>query len=177
MRLATIALVLLALAPARPALAHDHLDGLVLGHDDDVRWCERVSPGDAVLAIDSEDGDVTLLLTRDRVAMQLSDRTLHRIGRELRREERERDDDDCALAVAIKSVVLHSVSALLDHSAVCPLRELRDVTYEDGELVFTTRGGDHVFQHFAVHDERATRAFSERDARAFVSAFHRLRGR
>ncbi len=172
MKLAPFLLVLVALAPVRPALAHDS-DCWVLGGDgSSLHFRGRCEPAEARFAADSRDGDITLLLTDRAVAMQLSDRALHRITRELRAEQDE--DGDCALAVAIKTVVLSSVRSLLDHSAQCPLRDLRDVEYRDGELVFTTWHGEHPFRHIDVHDESATRGFSARDAQEFVRQFHRL---
>ena len=61
------------------------------------RWSAR-------FAITTEDGGTVLLLTDDRVAMQLSDRTLHKVKHKLR--DQENDDDDGALGHAIKVAVL-----------------------------------------------------------------------
>jgi len=175
MKTVTIGIALLALA-ASPAfspgsVAHAtsiHCSGM----DPYVHWADRCDPTDARVTITTEDGDVTLLLTERDVVMQLSDRTLRKVQRELRDAE---DDQDNVLASAIVTAVTATVRELLGHSFVCHVRDLRDVSYEDGRLVFTGRNGRTVFGHADVCDSDVTRAFSERDARSFVREFRRLK--
>jgi hypothetical protein len=175
MRLAFAALALAALLPAGPALAHD-AHGVRLNRfdcDDPLRWAARHDASRARHAITTEDGKVTLVLTDRVVALQLSDRTMRKLDRELRRERRE--DDDGPLGEAIKAAVLGTVRSALDHSAECPLRELRDVRYEDGRLVFVTHDGERLFERIEVDDESVLEAFDPGDAREFVREFHRVR--
>jgi hypothetical protein len=114
-----------------------------------------------------------LVLTRRIVAVQLSDRMMHKIDRELRLKE---DEDDGVLAEAIKSAVIGSVRAILDHSLQCPLDELRDAEYRHGRLVLTTQEGKRLFAHIDVEDRNVMESFSEGNAQAFVREFHRLKG-
>lgn len=178
MKPAIAALALLALLPAGSSLAHDN-DGIRIGPgfhcDDPMRWGPREVASQARIAITTEDGKVTLVLTDRVVAFQLSDRTMRKLDRELARARHERDDDDGAIGAAIKTAILGSVRSLLDQSAQCPVGELRDVRYEDGRLVFIARDGDRLFENFEVDDEDVLESFDPQDARALVREFLRLR--
>jgi hypothetical protein len=83
------------------------------------------------------------------------------------------------VARAFVAVVLSGVRTLLDHSAECSVRDLRDVEYRGGRLVITTESGDRLFDGLDVDDEDVLEGFSDRDAHAFVREFqqvkHRLR--
>jgi len=139
------------------------------------RWSARHEPEDARFAITTQNGEVTLLLTRNVVAMQLSDRTFHRVDRELRKKERESDEQDNPLADAIVTAVVSGVRALLDHSAECPIRDVKDVDYRGSELVLTLNNGERLFRHVELDDTNVMQNFSASDARAFVMEFRRAK--
>jgi hypothetical protein len=145
--------------------------------DAPARWGPRHFTEDARIAINTRDGDVTLLLTDRLVAVQLSDRKLHRIDRELRDKREEQEDADNPLAEAISAAVIGTVRQLIRHSAEVSIREVRDVRYEDGELVFIDKHGEKLFNHIDVDDDDVMRGFAERDAQAFVHEFQRLKAR
>ena len=180
MKKAALALVLLVLLPTGRALAHGRCaDGPDLRSsccDPPARWGPRHDADEARIAITTGGRDVTLLLTLDVVALQLSDRRFHRVCRELHRRA-DVDDDGNILAEAIEAAVLSGVRALLDHSAECPIRDLRDVEYRRGRLIFTTEDGERIFEDMSLNDRDVMRDFSERDARAFVREFQRVKGR
>lgn len=160
-------------ATTSAAFAHDSSClGRGIGCRAPLHWSQRHDAEDARIEITSTDGKIALVMTGDVVAMQLSDDTMHRVDRKLHRARREQDDDDTAIGSAVKAAVLSAVRSLLDHSAECPLREIRDVRYEDGRLVFVTRGGRRLFERFEVQDRDVLESFDPADARAFVSAFH-----
>ena len=177
MKIAPLVLAAVTLAPAPYAFAHTHDESCSAVHmtscSPPVRWAARHDVGDARLAITTEDRDATLLLTDEVVAVQLSDRALHRVQRKLQQQLDE--DDDNALAQSIKAVVFAGVRTLLDHSAECRIRDLRDASYEDGRLVFTTESGKCVFADLDVNDGDVMQGFKERDARAFVEEFRRVK--
>ena len=176
MKLAYAALVLLALLPAGSALAHE-TRGVRVNHfgcDEPLRWASRHDARGARFAITTDDGKITLVLTDRVVAFQLSDRTMRKLDRELHRARHE-DDDGGVIGEAIKTAVLGTVRSALDHSAECDVRDLRDVRYEGGRLVFVARGGERLFDDFEVDDDCVLEAFDPRDAREFVRQFHRLR--
>jgi hypothetical protein len=179
MKTALLALALLALVPSGPALAHGHrVMGPTLSAsccDPPARWAPRHALDDARLAITTESGGATLLLTREVVAIQLSDRMYHRVCRELKNKED--DDDDGFLGEIIRSAVLRAVREVLNHSAECSIRDVADMAYANGELVITTAEGDRLFEDVDVDDTDVMRDFTEADARAFVREFHRLKSR
>ena len=175
MKSALVAVAVLALAPAYPALPTGSASASgVSCCEPPARWGARHYAEDARIAITTGDGDVTLLLTRRVVALQLSDRCFHKVNRELRHQQEEADNP---IAEAIQSAVIGSVRALLDHSAECPVRELRDVSYRNGRLVFVTEDGDRLFDDLEINESDVMAAFTEREAREFVSEFRRLKSR
>ena len=171
--------LLTTLAPwaAGTAVARESSDRGIRIHcsdcDGPARWGDRHDTREARMAITTTDGDVTLLLTDDVVALQFSDRTWRRIGREL---DDERDADDGALARALKNVVVTTVRSVLAHGAECPLVELRDARYVDGRLQLIGRSGDTVFEDFELDATDVMDSFWARDARAFVSEFRKVKG-
>jgi len=165
-----VALLAAAILPALPAGPAANASMVCCGHY--VRWAEHHDPADARLAITTEDGKVTLLLTDRDVAFQLSERTLHKVDRELRDKQ---DLEDNWLGAAIVTAVVGTVRDLVDNSLECRIRDLRDVSYEDGRLRFIARNGRPVFDDADVCDSDVTSAFSERDARTFVREFRKLK--
>lgn len=139
------------------------------------RWSDRHATCDSRMDITTRDGKVTMLLTSDVVAVQLSDRKWAEVRRKLRAERAEHEGN--VLARAIKTVVLSGVRTLLDHSAECPIDEIRSVDYRGDRLVFTTYDGERVFENIDVEDRNVMSAFSERDAKAFAREFRRMKAR
>ena len=177
MKPAVLAFALLALLPAAPKFAHaDTCITLGRGFDCDepMRWSKRHDTSRALNAITTRNGKVTLLLTRNVVALQLSDRTMRKIDRELHRA-RNQDDEIDAIGDAFRVAALTTVRTLLDHSAECPVDELRDVRYVDGRMEFITRDGDPVFRHVSMDDDDMLEAFDPDDAADFVREFRRLK--
>ncbi len=178
MRTATLILTALALVPGQGVQARGHDSSPTLCAScckSPARWDDRQDSRDARLSIVTEDGDAMLILTDDLVAVQLSDRVMRKVRREFRREDDA--DDDNALAHAIKAVVLSGVRALLDHSAVCSIRDLRDVDYRHGCLELTTEDGERIFEDIDVNDSDVMCGFSAANAHAFVREFRRLKAR
>ena len=178
MRSLAAALIASSLLIASSASACDHGDrsgslNVGSGIEAPVRWAPRHDTHLARYVVTSRDGKVDLLLTPTAVAFQLSDRKMNSIERELRDEQNE--DADNSFGDAIKAAVLAGVRVLLKHSAECPVRDIRDVDYRDGELVFVTPDGDRVFDGLEVNDGEVLGSFPEREARAFVREFRRLK--
>lgn len=180
---AAAALLLLPLlaVPARAVSAQDHDHdrrdprvSVSTGSDDDSpgRIGPRRHPRDARTAIATRDGMVALLLTRDAVAMQLTDRGLRDIGRDM---DEDMDEEEGFLAGIIQAAVRSSVATMLKRSVEYPVSEIRDVSYRDGRLVFTGEDGERVFDSVTVNDTDVMTSFSDADARAFVREFRRLK--
>ena len=178
MKKAWLALALTLIAHPQPsrAAACDGDFGLDIA-EPPARWTLRHDPGDARFAINTQNGEVTLLLTRSVVALQLSDHTFHRVDRELRTKERDQDEENNPLADAIVTAVVSGVRALLDHSVECSIRDVKDVDYRGGTLVFTLNSGERLFRQVDLDDTNVMQNFSSSDARAFVQEFRRVKSR
>ena len=140
---------------------------------DHAHWANHHDPAAARIAITTQDGKVTMLLTDRDVVLQLSDRTVHRVRRELRDKKEEQEDN--WFAYAIVSAVQGTVSELIDNSVECRVRYLRDASYENGRIVLTGRNGKEVFADTDVCDSDVMSSFSEKDARNFVREFRKLK--
>ncbi len=143
--------------------------------DEPSRWTDRHAPKDRHFEVITENGKTSLLLTRDVVAIQLSDRTMHRVDRELRTKERAHRDQP--LADVIVGAVTGGVRALLDHSAECDLREVRSVDYRGGRLVFIANDGSRLFDRLELDDDPVLEGFSQRDAASFIREFRLAKSR
>lgn len=169
-----IALFAFAVAPALPAGPTAHATSITCNRfGKDVRWADRRDPADARFGITTEGGELSLLLTDREVVLQLSERTLRKVHRELRDAREEQEDN--WLASSIVTAVTGVVREVLDHSVVCRVSDLRDVDYREGRLVFIGRGGRLMFEDHDDFDSDFRDAFSERDARAFVREFRLLK--
>ncbi|HEX2187989.1 MAG TPA: hypothetical protein VHG51_03775 [Longimicrobiaceae bacterium] len=178
MKIAAALLLLPLLAvPAGAAQAQEHATRVDVSHGSDDgpgRIGRRWDPRDARSAITTRDGMVMVLLTRDAVAMQLTDRGLRDVAREMDEDVR---DEDGLLAGVIAAAVRGSVRTMLKRSVEYPVSELGDVSYRGGRLVFTGEDGERVFDSVTVNDADVVESFSEADARAFVREFRRLKAR
>ena len=141
-------------------------------NDGTARIASRQSPRNAEFVIDNRGGEVTLLLTRDVVALQLSDRTLRKIRREMRDNE---EDEDNALGQAIRTAVYSIVQTALHHSVEYPIRDIREASYDKGQLILVTEDGERLFSKVKVNDVDVFRDFSADDARDFVREFRRIK--
>lgn len=178
MKPAVLAFALLALLPLGATHARADSGVTLRGFDCDesTRWSRRQDISQARCAIHTRNGKITLVLTDRLVALQLSDRTMRKIDRELHRAKKSDDDTD-AIGEAFKVAALSAVRSLLDHSAVFPVDELRDVRYVDGRMEFITSDGDAVFRHIDMDDDDMLEAFDPDDAADFVREFRRLKSR
>lgn len=177
MRLGLLLMIaLVAATPSSPgvALGFDSPSISTSCCDPPVRWMPRHDSRDARKAITTESGEAMVVLTDRVVAIQLSDRTIHKMKREFRKE---RQEDDNVIASAIKNAVMSTVETFLDRSAEVSVRDLKDVSYRDGRLVFTTEKDGEIFQKIDVNDEPMMRRFSDVDARAFVQEFRRVKAK
>ncbi|HTM57131.1 MAG TPA: hypothetical protein VL123_01820 [Candidatus Udaeobacter sp.] len=161
-----LALLGCLIAPAAYACDHDpdHCSLNFSGHGP-AYWSHRHDLDEARFAIMNRNDKVALLITDHTVAMQLSDRVLHRLDRKFRDEE---EDDDGGIGHVIKTAVFTSVRSVLNHSAECEIRDISNADYRDGELILTSRNGHRIFGHPDVDDQDVMRDFSPADARAFV---------
>ncbi|HEU4457455.1 MAG TPA: hypothetical protein VFR81_30575 [Longimicrobium sp.] len=179
-RLFLAALAALSLVPAQHAAAQrTERHGIEIGslsEDAPARMGPRRDAREARLAITTTNDVVSLMLTGDVVAMQLTERTLRQVSGEIERDAAE-EDDGGFLGRMIGSVVRNSVSTMLRRSIEYPVSELRSVDYRGGRLVFTSEEGEEIFEDVEVNDTRMVESFSPADARAFVREFQAIKAR
>ena len=171
-------LLLALMLPAASAQAKERGTSISMNSsccDTPTRWADRHAPEDRRFEVITENGKASLLLTREVVALQLSDRAMHKIDRELRTKERAHRDQPIADALA--GAVFGSVRALLDHSAECDLRDVRSVEYRGGQLIFIANDGTRLFDRLELDDDRVMEGFSERDAALFIREFRLAKSR
>jgi len=127
-----------------------------------------------------EDGDRFVALTRDgAVKLGLNnDDVYFRLSQALRDSIEAAIDRDVGEAEGfggwIGGMVQSGVGRALAFRVRYPLDEIRDVRYEDGELLFEFTDPDREIE-MDVDGQPLTRAFTETDARAFVEAFREVK--
>jgi hypothetical protein len=179
MKLSALALTALFVLPAHQAAAQGHHGTHVEikdvdGHDI-ARPGPRHSARDAHLAISTTNDAASLILTRDVVAMQLTDRTLRNMHAEMDRDAE--NDHDGIFASMVASVVRGTVGNVLRRSLEVPIRDIRTVDYRGGRLLFVTEEGERLFDKAEINGTDLTASFSPRDAQAFVREFRALKAR
>jgi hypothetical protein len=179
MKLPVLALSALLLVPAHAALAQGHGIHIEINDDDHDSDNSRVRPGprrdlrDAEFAMTTTNDVASLLLTRRVLALQLTERALDRIGREM--DDDHDDGDDGVVGRFVASVVRSSVRGVLRRSIQVPIDEVRSVDYRGGRLVITTEDGDRVFEQVEINDTDVMESFFRRDAEEFVRRFRALK--
>jgi len=178
MKLPVLALSALLLIPAHSAAAQRH--GTHIEINDDDHGSSPARPGsrhdlrDARFAMTTTDDVASLLLTRRVVALQLTERALADIGREMDDDD---DGDGGFIGRMVASVVKSSVRTVLRRSLEIPIDDVRSVDFRGGRLVITTEDGDRVFDEVEVNDTEVMERFSRRDAEEFVRQFRALKAR
>ncbi len=129
---------------------------------------------ETVMVITNRSGELDLVLTTASVAMKLSQRKLEEIESEF---EEERDSgEETGLAADFKTFVLDSVESMLNQHLVYPLNAVKEMSWQDGEIVMDVEGEGFVsFSEVSVDGDMALETFREQDALAFIAAFEKLR--
>ena len=178
MKLPVLALSALLLIPAHSAAAQRHGTHIEINDDDHGSSPARPGPRhdlrDARFAMTTTDDVASLLLTRRVVALQLTERALADIGREMDDDD---DGDGGFIGRMVASVVKSSVRTVLRRSLEIPIDDVRSVDYRGGRLVITTEEGERVFDEVEVNDTEVMERFSRRDAEEFVRQFRALKAR
>jgi hypothetical protein len=161
--LATSALALLLLASV--ASAGDKKDGLSISFDSDdsrTHLAPRHVARDARLAVTTRNGAAVLLLTKDVVAVQLSDAALAKV---------ETKNDAGFLEELVVSGVRLAVAKAVEY----PVANIRSAEIRDGVLTLINDQGKPVFDNVKVNGANVTRDLSAADAAKFVNAFRAIK--
>lgn len=176
LKLPVLALSALLLLPAHQAIAQHHGHHIEINDDDDsdspARPGRRHELRSAQFAMTTTNDVASLLLTRHVLALQLTERGLGEIGRDMDDDD---DEDAGFIGRFVSSVVKSSVRSVLRHSLEIPIDDVRSVDYRGGRLVITTEDGDRVFDQVEINDTDVMESFSRRDAEQFVRQFRVLK--
>lgn len=136
---------------------------------------DNSTDAEIVISIRNDDDEVDLVLTAESVYLQLSAEKLAEIKAEF--DDERADEEDNALASAIKSVVLDNVEKFLEMRIEYPLEEIESMYWDDGEIVIEVED-EHFISFDDVHgdDGNILETFDEGDALEFIEAFEKIRG-
>ena len=154
---------------AQPVQAQSRHD-----NDSEARVVERQPLRRASSAIQTRGGEVALLLIDRHLVMQLTDRGLSQIDREM---EHDAKKEESGFARFVSGMVRSGVRTLLDRGIEYPLSELREARYENGRLVLEDREGNAIFKDVQVNDIQVMESFSPAEARAFAARVNQARRR
>jgi hypothetical protein len=128
---------------------------------------EALAPGD--MRIYSRDSSVNLVLQGDRILAGLSPEKVAKIRAELKAQKPE---DSSGLGGAIATIVKDQVSAHIGTHAVYPLAEIRDIRYENEEIVIIDARGNRarLLGSVKVDEKPLSQSFWPEDAKRFVEA-------
>ncbi len=129
---------------------------------------DTLGPGD--LRIYNSDSTVDLVLIGDKLAAGLSPKMVAKIRHDMDTSRA----SDTGLGGSIASIVKGSVAGAIGSHAEFPLKDLNDLRYENGHIVFDWKSGGHhvLFQGTRVNGEKESDTFAEADAQAFIAAVH-----
>lgn len=122
----------------------------------------------------SRDGKIKLALTEDILYFRLSDDALREADLEM--EEDTRDEE--GLAGVITSAVTGAVSNALRTRVSFDVQNIRDIRWDDGQLVLELEEGPDRLENFTVDGEDVSTRFEEDEIRALAQEFEKVkRGR
>ena len=128
-----------------------------------------------VISISNHDNEVDLVLTAESLYLQLSAEKLAEIKAEF--DDERADEEDNALASAIKSVVLDNVEKFLLQRIEYPLEEIESMYWDDGEIVIEVEEENFIsFDDVQGDGGNILETFDEEHALEFIEAFEKIRG-
>ena len=130
--------------------------------DPRTKMAPRHDVRDARMAITNRDQSVSLLLTDEVVAVQLTDRALAKVST--------KDD-----ATFLEELVASGVRLAIRKAVEYPIANIRSVEIRDGALVLTNDKNQPVFTEVKVNGTDVLRDFAVSDAARFMSAFRAIK--
>ena len=162
---------------------HTHSHKIVIDGDEDspAHVVDRMSLSDADYAIVTQRGEAALLIEGTDVVMQLTDRGISGITKDLDEDRDRKDENEGVAARIIEKTVLAAIrgplQALLDHGMAYPIAEIESVEYIDGRLEFRDLDGELIFGDVDINGNDIMSDFSIREATAFINQFNAVKGR
>jgi hypothetical protein len=128
---------------------------------------DSLRPGD--LRIFNADSSVDLILSGDRILAGLSPKTIAKVKQEL---ETSASRDTSGLGASISQIVKKSVAGAIGTHAAYPLSDIRDIRYENEQIVVDWKGGKEgeLFGNTKVNGSKLSNTFRADDAERFIAA-------
>jgi hypothetical protein len=128
---------------------------------------DSLGPGD--LRIYNADSTIDLVLQGENILAGLSPKMVAQINAKI---DTSTAKDTTGLGAGIASIVKKSVAGAIGTHAVFALADLRDIRYEDNQIVFDWADGRRrqMFENTNVNGRKASRSFREEDAQRFIEA-------
>jgi hypothetical protein len=148
-------------------------------HETHVRVTKEVPPVDSLgegdVRIFDADSAVDLTLIGDKIMAGLSPKTVAKVKDEL---DKSSDGDTTGIGGSISQIVKRSVAGAIGTHAVFPLSDIRDIRYENEQIVVDwTDGGHHeLFGNTKVNGTKESKSFRRDDAIRFVEAVRAKKG-
>lgn len=135
--------------------------------DMDADIVPRLSMDEAAFGITNQDNSVDLLLTHDAIVFQFTEDYLKRVADEI--EGTDKIQANATFVQIFREVISKSVHTLLDRAIAIPLKEIKQITFENGRIVIINNDDEELFDKFEINDKQVMEDFSRRDARRFVA--------
>ena len=134
---------------------------------------DSLGPGD--IRIFDADSAVDLTLMGDKILAGLSPKTVAQVKSEI---DKSADADTSGLGGSISQIVKRSVAGAIGTHAVFPLSDIRDIRYENSQIVFDwVDGGKHeLFGSTRVNGNKGSKSFNREDAMRFIQAVRARKG-
>jgi hypothetical protein len=150
---------------------HDHVnvdaDAGARGGRVTTRSVEALAPGD--LRIYNQDSSVNLILRGQEILAGLSPEMRDKITQDIAQST---TDDTTGFGAAVANVVRTTVASAIAQHAVIPVRDIREIQYEDGQLIMVRNNGRRValLENVKTDGEKISRTFAREDALRFMEA-------
>ena len=123
----------------------------------------RLGPGDVRIA--TTDSSMELALVGQRILVRFGERAREQI----RRETDTSTVHDSGFGGSIERLVKSTVASALDKQIEYPLSDVREASYDNGEIRLETSRG-RLLERTQVHGKPLSRSFAPQDAQRFVAA-------
>jgi hypothetical protein len=130
---------------------------------------DSLGPGD--LRIYNRDSSVDIVLVGNNLVAGLSPKTQERVKHEL---EARTSNDTTGFGGSIAQIVKKSVAASIGTHSAFPLSDIRNIRYDNGQLVFDWKDGTkhELFGNTDVNGQKVSNSFSPEDAQRLIDAVH-----
>ena len=151
---------------ATPAFAQKDVHVTVDG-DSVVKVIDRVEIRKSTFHIVNVKQETALIVRDSTIVLQLTDRGLKNIKREIKKE------GESALGKMLHAALAGAMEEFLDHGMEYQLSDLKEARVEKGVLVLERKNGELIFDEMEVNGEEVLETFSPEDARRFAAHVNR----